>query len=86
MIFGFFVMWNSGLPHLHRVHADAGKVVTPSGQVVFTSDEITRGQEIFQARGIQEYGSIVGHGAYLGPDYTADYPPSDGRRRRAIPD
>ena len=21
----------------------------------------------------REYGSIVGHGAYLGPDYTADY-------------
>jgi hypothetical protein len=22
-----------------------------------------------------EYGSIFGHGAYLGPDYTADYVP-----------
>nr|MDT0526101.1 hypothetical protein [Streptomyces sp. DSM 41633] len=49
------------------------KVVTESGQVVFTGEDITRGQELFQARGLQEYGSIVGHGAYLGPDYTADY-------------
>jgi nitric oxide reductase subunit B len=49
------------------------KVATESGRVVFTGEDVTRGQEIFQARGLQEYGSIVGHGAYLGPDYTADY-------------
>jgi nitric oxide reductase subunit B len=31
-----------------------------------------RGQEIFLRNGLMEYGSIFGHGAYLGPDYTAD--------------
>lgn len=73
MIFGFFVM---GLLAYRTYTASMpmpDKVVTPSGQVVFTGDEITRGQELFQSRGLQEYGSIVGHGAYLGPDYTADY-------------
>ncbi|MFV8245502.1 nitric-oxide reductase large subunit [Mycolicibacterium peregrinum] len=73
MIFGFFVM---GLLAYRTYTASMpmpDKVVTESGQVVFTGDEITRGQELFQSRGLQEYGSIVGHGAYLGPDYTADY-------------
>ncbi|OBB84767.1 nitric-oxide reductase large subunit [Mycolicibacterium peregrinum] len=73
MIFGFFIM---GLLAYRTYTASMpmpDKVVTESGQVVFTGDEITRGQELFQSRGLQEYGSIVGHGAYLGPDYTADY-------------
>lgn len=73
MIFGFFVM---GLLAYRTYTASMpmpDKVVTESGQVVFTGDEITRGQELFQSRGLQEYGSIVGHGAYLGPDHTADY-------------
>ncbi|OBF34409.1 nitric oxide reductase [Mycolicibacterium peregrinum] len=73
MIFGFFVM---GLLAYRTYTASMpmpDKVVTESGQVVFTGDEITHGQELFQSRGLQEYGSIVGHGAYLGPDYTADY-------------
>ncbi|MEO8906420.1 MAG: cbb3-type cytochrome c oxidase subunit I, partial [Polyangiaceae bacterium] len=30
------------------------------------------GQELFLRRGLMEYGSIFGHGAYLGPDFTAD--------------
>ncbi len=41
--------------------------------MLFTGADITRGQELYQARGLHEYGSVVGHGAYLGPDYTADY-------------
>ena len=28
---------------------------------------------MFLHNGLMEYGSVFGHGAYLGPDYTADY-------------
>ncbi|CAI9409149.1 nitric-oxide reductase large subunit [Aestuariimicrobium sp. T2.26MG-19.2B] len=49
------------------------KVVSQSGEILFTQHDIEQGQELFSARGIMEYGSIVGHGAYLGPDFTADY-------------
>ena len=73
MIFGFFVMGILAYRTYTASMPLPAKVVTQSGQVIFTGDEITKGQEIFQARGLQEYGSIVGHGAYLGPDYTADY-------------
>ncbi len=31
------------------------------------------GQQVFLRNGLMEYGSIFGHGAYLGPDFTADY-------------
>jgi nitric oxide reductase large subunit len=31
------------------------------------------GQGTFLRNGLMEYGSIFGHGVYLGPDYTADY-------------
>ena len=73
VIFGFFVMgilayrtYTASMPQPERV-------VTGSGEVLFTGEDITAGQEIFLARGLMQYGSIVGHGAYLGPDYTADY-------------
>lgn len=31
------------------------------------------GKEVFLKNGLMEYGSIFGHGAYLGPDFTEDY-------------
>jgi len=49
------------------------RVAGPSGQLLFTGEDITAGQEIFLKNGLMEYGSIFGHGAYLGPDFTADY-------------
>jgi nitric oxide reductase large subunit len=49
------------------------KVLDPSGEVVFTGEEIRTGQKLFLQKGLMQYGSIFGHGAYLGPDYTADY-------------
>ncbi len=48
-------------------------MVSGSGETVFTTADITAGQVLFNRRGLMQYGSIVGHGAYLGPDYTADY-------------
>ena len=74
MIFGFFVMgilafrtYTASMPMPQRVVAENG------GQTVFSGEDITAGQELFQARGLMQYGSIVGHGGYLGPDFTADY-------------
>ncbi len=49
------------------------KVTSQSGQVVFTGEDITQGRVLFQSAGLMEYGSVMGHGAYLGPDFTADY-------------
>ncbi len=51
----------------------AAQVRTANGQVVYTGADVTAGQQIFLRNGLMEYGSIFGHGAYLGPDFTADY-------------
>ncbi|MDT4986789.1 MAG: nitric oxide reductase subunit, partial [Micromonosporaceae bacterium] len=51
----------------------AAQVRTSSGTVVFTGAEVIAGQKLFLRKGLMEYGSIFGHGAYLGPDFTADY-------------
>lgn len=49
------------------------RVVSESGQAIFTAEDIRSGQEAFLTYGLMQYGSVYGHGAYLGPDFTADY-------------
>jgi nitric oxide reductase subunit B len=49
------------------------RAVTEDGHVLFTGEDVTKGQQVFLRHGLMEYGSILGHGAYLGPDFTADY-------------
>ena len=74
MIFGFLVMgflayrtYTASMPLPDKI------VSQSSGETILTKDEILNGQALYQARGLQQYGSVMGHGAYLGPDYTAEY-------------
>ena len=73
VLFGFFVM---GLL-AYRTYAGEPpipeRVVDPHGRTVYTGEDVTAGQQVFLKNGLMEYGSIFGHGAYLGPDFTADY-------------
>ncbi|HWQ36680.1 MAG TPA: nitric-oxide reductase large subunit [Blastocatellia bacterium] len=49
------------------------QVVTSDGRTVIDSGQIQRGQGVWQSLGGQEVSSIWGHGAYLAPDWTADW-------------
>jgi nitric oxide reductase subunit B len=49
------------------------RVVDVNGQTVFTGADIMAGQQVFQKHGLMENGTIWGHGAYLGPDFSAAY-------------
>ncbi len=49
------------------------EVLDPSGRVLFTGKDILAGQQVFLKYGLMENGSIWGHGAYLGPDFSAKY-------------
>ncbi|NGQ93957.1 nitric-oxide reductase large subunit [Brevibacillus sp. SYP-B805] len=49
------------------------KVVMQAGSVVFTKQDIEDGQNIWQRMGGQEVGSVWGHGAYVAPDWSADW-------------
>ena len=49
------------------------QAVDTTGAVVFTGADIQMGQEVFLKYGLMEHGTLWGHGAYLGPDYSAEY-------------
>jgi nitric oxide reductase subunit B len=72
-VFGFAVLGYLAI-RVYQDHAPVpAKVVSEAGQTIFTSEDILLGQQLFLTYGLMEYGSIYGHGAYLGPDFTADY-------------
>ncbi|HXD36185.1 MAG TPA: cbb3-type cytochrome c oxidase subunit I [Rhodanobacter sp.] len=48
------------------------QVVDAQGNTVFSGDDISKGQAVFLRYGLMDNGSIWGHGAYLGPDYSAE--------------
>src|SRR5678816_2871619 len=47
--------------------------VLAGDRILFNRDDILGGMNVFQRYGLMEYGSVYGHGAYLGPDFTAEY-------------
>jgi len=47
-------------------------VIDASGETLFTGDQIRSGQAIFLRYGLMDNGTIWGHGAYLGPDFSAE--------------
>lgn len=49
------------------------RVTDAAGATLFDKQAILHGQEVFLKYGLMEHGSLWGHGAYLGPDYTAEY-------------
>ena len=49
------------------------RVVTEDGTELFTAQDIKDGQNVWQSIGGQELGSIWGHGAYVAPDWNADW-------------
>lgn len=49
------------------------KVITESGTVLFSAQEIKDGQNVWQSIGGQEVGTVWGHGAYVAPDWSADW-------------
>ena len=73
VLFGFFVLGLLAY-RTYMAHPPVpSAVVDPQGQVLYTGRDIQKGQQVFLHNGLMEYGSAFGHGAYLGPDYTADY-------------
>ncbi|PZM84137.1 MAG: nitric-oxide reductase large subunit [Candidatus Melainabacteria bacterium] len=49
------------------------RVVDQSGATIFTGEDILAGQGVFQKYGLMDVGSVFGHGAYNGPDFSAEY-------------
>jgi nitric oxide reductase subunit B len=49
------------------------QVISTKGDVLFTSEEVQRGQQAWLSAGGQQLGSVWGHGSYVAPDWSADW-------------
>ena len=73
MAFGFSVLAVVTVQTYTNAPPVPARIVDPSGSVLFTGEDVERGQEVFLRHGLMEHGTLWGHGAYLGPDYTAEH-------------
>src|SRR5678816_3789194 len=69
----FAVLGSVGYKALNNAPPIPGVVVTENGETLFDRAAIQQGQNVWQSLGGQEVGSIFGHGAYVAPDWTADW-------------
>src|SRR4026207_871260 len=72
-VFSFAVLGWVGTEIFRQAPPIPREVVTTEGQVLIAAEEISNGQNVWQAMGGMESGSIWGHGSYVAPDWTADY-------------
>jgi nitric oxide reductase subunit B len=72
LLFGFTVMIVGGMLMYRSRAPIPERVISPDGVTIFTAANIQNGQDLFRKRGLMDYGTVLGHGAYLGPDYTAE--------------
>ncbi len=70
---GFFLLGFFGQEIYRQAPPIPERVVTESGELLMTGEEILDGQQAWQSIGGQQVGSIWGHGAYQAPDWSADW-------------
>jgi nitric oxide reductase subunit B len=51
----------------------AKEVKSVSGEVLYTYDDVASGKGYFQQFDLMDWGSMLGMGAYLGPDFTTEF-------------
>ncbi|MGV4460499.1 nitric-oxide reductase large subunit [Ornithobacterium rhinotracheale] len=73
IICSFAVLIFYGIEIYREVPPIPDKIVSVEGEVLATGQDIRDGQNVWQSIGGQTVGSIWGHGAYIAPDWTADY-------------
>ncbi len=100
ILFGFFVLGLLAYRTYQAKPPVPQRTVDEAGRVLYTAADVSKGQQVFLHNGLMEFGSVFGHGAYLGPDFTADYlrratilverayggPASDSAARRTVED
>jgi nitric oxide reductase subunit B len=69
----FLILGREGVKLHHELPPIPGRVVDEAGTTLFDGAAVTRGQNVWQSLGGQQLGSIWGHGAYVAPDWTADW-------------
>jgi nitric oxide reductase subunit B len=72
MVLGFAVLITITLLAYRNAPPIPAQVVDAQGVALFSGDDIRSGQTVFLKYGLMDNGSIWGHGAYLGPDFSAE--------------
>jgi nitric oxide reductase subunit B len=72
-VFSFVVLGWVGAEIFRQAPPIPREVVTTDGKVLIAEGEVSNGQNVWQAMGGMQVGSIWGHGSYVAPDWTADY-------------
>jgi nitric oxide reductase subunit B len=73
IVLSFSVLLYYGNQIYQKAPPVPAQVTDETGEVLFSGDDIRDGQNIWQSIGGQEVGTVWGHGAYIAPDWTADY-------------
>ena len=73
MVLSFLVLGWIGTRIYQEMPPIPSQVVTTDGTVVVAEGDIGAGQNVWQALGGMEVGSVWGHGSYVAPDWTADW-------------
>ncbi|MCH9033082.1 MAG: nitric-oxide reductase large subunit [Planctomycetes bacterium] len=73
MVISFAVLGYFGLELYRQAPPIPNRVVLSDQTVLFTGQDISDGQNVWQSMGGQEVGSVWGHGAYVAPDWSADW-------------
>ena len=73
MVFGFSVLIGVTVEAYRKAPPIPARAVDAGGAILFTSEDVAAGQQVFLKHGLMNNGTIWGHGAYLGPDFSAQY-------------
>jgi len=73
MVISFAVLIYYGREIYREAPPIPEKVVTAEGRILFTGQDIKDGQNVWQSLGGHQVGTIWGHGAYVAPDWSADW-------------
>jgi nitric oxide reductase subunit B len=73
VVLSFAVLGWTGVRIYQEAPPVPARVVTTDGRELIGPGDVHAGQNVWQAMGGMEVGSIWGHGSYVAPDWTADW-------------
>jgi nitric oxide reductase subunit B len=73
MVISFAILGYIGVEIYYQAPPEPNQVTTTTGNTFLTKADIQAGQNVWQAMGGMQVGSIWGHGSYVAPDWTAEY-------------
>ena len=73
VVLSFMVLGWVGTRIFQQMPPIPARIVTTTGETLIDTGDITAGQNVWQAMGGMQVGSVWGHGSYVAPDWTADW-------------